>query len=411
MLENAYRRWQIEAVVRTLKEIRVVLLTGPRQCGKTTLAKTLNVPNQIYKTLDKRSDLADALKDPEVFINHGDELLIIDEIQRAPELLLAIKLDVDTNQKYGRFLITGSTNLRAIPTATESLAGRIGKIRLRPLAQGEIVGTRPNFLKNIFQSIALQLESKGYEKDDYLSMAIKGGYPEALLSGNIKRWHKKYISTLLDRDLEDILNIRRQGSMQTLIKVLAAWSSKFINMSSISANLAVSRPTLDTYINALEALYIVESIEPWTKTDYSRTSRQNKFFMTDSGLMSSMLNWTLDKVRLDGDLSGKLMETFVFTQLAAIIDCQDEDYALTHYRDVENREIDFIIENDDGHLLGIEVKAGGGIGRESFKHLRWFKEHIAKDKPFTGIVLYTGDRVVSFGNGMWAAPISALWNE
>jgi hypothetical protein len=182
-----------------------------------------------------------------------------------------------------------------------------------------------------------------------------------------------------------------------------------MDIAGIGANLSLARATIESYINALEAMYLVERVRPWSKTDYDRVSKQDKIFMTDTGLMISILRWQFDKVRLNGDMSGKLLETFVFTQLAALIEAQEDSSQLYHYRDREQREIDFLIENENGDILGIEVKAGSAVSKDHFKHLKWFRENMAKGRQFVGIVLYTGENIVPFGEGFWAVPINLMW--
>jgi predicted AAA+ superfamily ATPase len=338
---------------------------------------------------------------------------VIDEIQHVPALLLAIKMVVDEDNRKGQYLLTGSANLQSLPGVRESLAGRIRKLRLRPLSQGEILGANPSFIKKAFDASFKEKGVKVYDREAILEMSFRGGFPEAIaLDGNERRkWHKDYVAALLERDLQEIAQIQRQESMAELVNILAAWSSKFMDIAAIGSGLALRRPTLESYINALEALYLVERVSPWTRTDYERVGKQTKLFMTDCGLMASILRWRLDQVMLDPDRSGKLIETFIFNEIAAQIDASDGEYELFHYRDREQREIDFLIERNDGALLGIEVKAGSALGKHDFKHLRWFKDNIAKDKHFIGIILYTGEYAGSMGDNMWAVPMAALWGE
>lgn len=197
--------------------------------------------------------------------------------------------------------------------------------------------------------------------------------------------------------------------MQELVKILAAWSSKFMDISAIGSGLSIRRQTLESYINALEALYLVKRVRPWLNTDYERVGKQSKLFMTDCGLMASILGWPQNPAKLDSDRSGKLVETFVFNELSAQLDASDQQYQLFHYRDREQHEIDFLVEREDQALLGIEVKAGSAIKTSHFNHLRWFKEKIAKDRPFVGIVLYSGEYAGSMGDNLWAVPLSALF--
>jgi hypothetical protein len=410
-MADLYVRWQKKNIDAALNTRRVLLLSGARQCGKTTLAKPLASKDTEYRTLDDVALRQLAESDPSGFVKHAGKTLIIDEIQRAPALLSAIKMVVDEDTRSGQYLLTGSANIQSIPGAQESLAGRISKIRLRPLAQGELLGVKPNFLAAAFNQSFAQRTKKAYGRDAILKMAFQGGFPEAikLKAENRGNWHRDYIGALLDRDLKDIAKITRHNAMRELVNILAAWSGKFMDISAIGAGLSIQRPTIESYINALESLYIVERVKPWTNTDYGRVGKQEKLFMTDCGLMASILRWHIEQVEFDADRSGKLIETFVFNELAAQIDASSGEYELSHYRDREQREIDFLIQRDDQALVGIEVKAGSVIGDSDFKHLKWFKENIAKQRPFIGIVLYSGEFTGAMGHNLWAVPFGSLW--
>lgn len=406
-----YSRWQFGSIEKAMQTRRVLLLSGARQCGKTTLAKQLASEDTTYRTLDDLAVRQIAEQDPHGFVKHEGKTLIIDEVQRVPSLLSAIKMKVDEDTRPGQYLLTGSANIQSLPGAQESLAGRIRKVRLRPLAHGEVIGTQPDFLDRAFDQNFIT-SAKPYDRDAMLDMAFRGGFPEALLLDGRERrqWHKDYVDALIERDLQDITRIQRQDAMHALVRVLASWSSKFMDIAAIGSGLSIRRPTIESYINALEALYIVERIQPWTRTDYARVGKQSKVFMSDAGLMASILGWNRKQVHMDADRSGKLIETLIFNELAAQVDTSP-DYTLYHYRDREKREIDFIIEREDRSLVGIEVKAGSAIGKNDARHLRWFKENIAKDRAFTGIILYSGDTAGSMGDGIWAVPFGALWNS
>jgi predicted AAA+ superfamily ATPase len=198
--------------------------------------------------------------------------------------------------------------------------------------------------------------------------------------------------------------------MRDLVRTLAAWSGKFMDLSAIGSGLSIRRPTIESYINALETLYLIERVYPWTKTDYARVGKQSRLFMVDSGLMASLLSWKMDQVRLDSDRSGKLVETFAFNEIMAQVDAGDGRYELFHYRDREKREIDFLIEREDNALLGIEIKAGSAVEKKDFNHMRWFQKNLTKSRIFIGIILYTGEFPASFGNNLWAVPFGLLWS-
>ncbi len=410
-MENKHRRWQIERIQEMMAMRRVLLLSGARQCGKTTLAKQIVSKDVKYLTLDDLTSRKLAKQDPHGFIAHTEKMLIIDEIQHVPTLLPAIKLAVDENTRKGQYLLTGSANIQSLPSVQESLAGRVSNLRLRALAHGEITKANPDFIDRAFKQDFKQFPERTYDRDQVLDIAFAGGYPEALTLSHKARklWHRDYIDALLSRDLMDIANITRHHAMAELVNVLAAWSSKFMDIAAIGTGLAIRRPTLESYINALETLYLIERLPAWTKTDYARVGKQFKLFMTDSGLMSSILGWDRKKIASDPDRAGKLVETFMFNELAAQVDANTGQYELFHYRDREKREIDFLIQRADQALLGIEIKAGSAIDSSDFKHLKWFRDNIAKDKPFIGIVLYTGTLSGRMGDNLWAVPFSVLW--
>lgn len=403
------QRWQEKGIKEALNSRRVVILSGARQCGKTTTSKTIVDRDCIFRTLDDTTLLLAAQSDPKNFIKHSKKIMVIDEVQRVPELITAIKKVVDEDTRYGQYLLTGSVNLQTLPTVKESLAGRVKKIRLRPLTQGEIVKNKPNFLNRL--SHREFVDNYDYDKESLLELMFKGGYPEPLFMESLKErtsWYKDYLDTIIEYDLKDIANIKRQDSLKDLMAIIASFSSKFIDKSKITSSMGVANQTLDSYLGVLENTYLVDKLAPYLKTDYERVNKQAKYFVSDTGLMCSVLNWKIDDLILDADRTGKLFETYIYNQLIAQVDLENLDYSLYHYRDREKREIDFIIQ-DSNNIYGIEVKSGTLISRDHFKHLKWFKNNLVKDKHFVGIVLYSGENVVPFGEDMYAIPINNLW--
>jgi hypothetical protein len=409
-MKALYPRWQKTTIKQMLSERRVLMLSGPRQSGKTTLSRELESDQTEYRTLDDGT-LRDAAKnDPQGFIKRRTKTLIIDEVQRTPSLLPEIKKAVDEDTRFGQYLLTGSANIQTLPTVRESLAGRIAKIRLRPLSQGEVLKNVPRFIESAFNQ-AFPQSHIHYDRDALLEIAFRGGFPEpmSLKDRGRKRWHTDYIDAILERDLKEIAKIHRKNAMRELVNLLAAWSGKFMDISAIGSGLSIQRATIESYINALETLYMVERVYPWTKTDYARVGKQSKIFMADSGLMSSLLRWNMDQVRFDSDRSGKLIETFAFNEIMAQIDAGDGRYKLFHYRDREKREIDFLIEREDNALLGVEIKAGSAVNKDDFKHIKWFQKNLVKKQEFIGVILYTGQYPASFGHNLWAIPFGLLW--
>ena len=416
-MAREYARWQKKSIDRSLKTRRVVYLSGARQSGKTTLVKQYINENNQYRSLDDPGLLKVALEDPLGFVKNvgsaknSSGTMIIDEVQKAPDLIPSIKMYVEANNRPGQFLLTGSANFHNLPTVTESLAGRISKVHLRPLSVGEMLEKEANFFHKAFnQDWPLQI--KEYDKQAVIGMAFRGGFPECLHlpAGDRKIWHLDYVNTLLERDLKDIANIRRKAAMRGILETLTAWSGKFMDIAGLCGQLAITKGIFETYTNLLETLYLFERVPAWIATDYDRVGKKDKIYVTDTGLMASILNWHLKEVLLDSDRSGKIMETLVFNELKAQIDLE-YGYALSQYRDRLGREIDFIVENDRGAILGIEVKAGSAISKDDARHLAWFSKNIAVNKKFIGVVLYTGENVLPLGENIHAVPIGALWRS
>ncbi len=408
-MTTEYVRWAEKSVAHSLSVRRVVNIIGARQCGKTTLTRHLKLEGAVLRTLDDDILLRAAKEDPSGFLQHpAGTTLVLDEIQKAPVLLSAIKKMVDENNAPGQFLLTGSADLHAIPAVNESLAGRMRTIRLRTLTEGEIRGTLPLFLERAFKG-KFPLKIPGGDKKTILGLAFRGGYPEAvsLPQEERKAWHKDYLDNLLLRDIHDISNIRKYDTLRGLASALAARSAKFLNINELCVSHGVTKPTVDNYISALEAMYLFERVDPWAKGDYDRIGKRPKWYVADSGTMAACLNWRQNEVLLDPDRSGKLMETWVFHELSAQVDL-DPDCSLFHYRDRANREIDFLVEDGDGNILGIEVKAGSVVRKDDFVHMIWFRDNLAKGK-FQGITLYSGEDTVSFGDGLLALPLAALY--
>lgn len=408
-----YKRFLLPVLQKSLSISRVVLLTGARQTGKTTLLQEFPNSEYVYRTLDDPVLYDVAKDDPITFLQDTSKKIIIDEVQRVPTLLPVIKMSVDKSREKGQFILSGSADVTALPDAQESLAGRIQKVRLRSLTQGEIEHLPPSS----FLDQALSGEGFGHDdnltKGDVLKRAMRGGYPEALQLSDDDRdaWYRGYVDAIMTRDLQDILQIKRFDVMRSLFTVLSSWSSKEMYISTIASSLSVSRKTIDTYINVLSLMYMCDRLQPWLETDYERIAKHDKIFMADCGLMASMLDWDYDQLEFDADKSGKLIETFVYNELAALCDLSGGEYVLYHYRDRNQREIDFVIKHrKSGNIIAIEVKAGSTPQKKAFKHIKWLEENLAKDRKVQGIVLYTGKNYIRCSENMHMVPMSALWS-
>ena len=403
-------RWAARAVEHALSVRRIVYIAGARQCGKTTLLDQVSSPGADRRTLDDDAIRRAAASSPKEFVARtGPGPMLIDEVQKVPDLFPAMKMQVDRDRTPGQYLITGSSNLKANPNVHESLAGRMGTVRLRTLVQGEVLGLHPTFLQGAFER-TFRKPVEGFDRPHLVELAFRGGYPEAMALPEAERprWHRDYLETLLRRDVRDLLEIRNLPALRRMATGLASYSSKFLNKSEFAAACETSRPTVDTYVAALEALYLFDQVPPWTPGDYDRAIRSPKWYAADPGTMTALLHWDRRTIAADSDRLGKLMETFVYHELAAQADLAG-DCTLYHYRDHDKREIDFLVEDGEGRMLGIEVKAGSAVRSDDFEHLDWFRERFRPD--MVPIVLNTGMEPLSFGRGRYAVPIACLFGS
>lgn len=401
-------RWQEKNLVSAVCARRAVHLTGARQCGKSTLAGAVRLDTYRRYTFDDDGTRSTAEGDPHGFVvRQGGETLVIDEVQKVPAILNAIKMQVDSSNEKGQYLLTGSSNLRFAKAIRDSLAGRMRTIRLRTLAQGEIRGGAGDFVQK-----ALRREFPdrvgGFSKREVIDFAFRGGYPEALELDAAERryWFEDYLNDLLMKDVKDVTEIRKLQALRDISDWLMAYSSKFFEIKDLAAHCGVKQDTAKAYVDALKAIYLFDAVEPWAKSDYAKLGKRPKCFASDPSLMANVLGWNAEEVYFDDDKSGKLVETWVYHELASLAD-RAPGMKIRQYRDSDKREIDFLVENAAGETLGIEVKSGSAIGVSDFKNLKWFARTLSKG-AFTGIVLYSGDRTLPFGDGFYAVPLGAL---
>ncbi len=403
------RRWTEREVMEGLETRRGIHLTGARQAGKTTLAEVLPIPLAKHYTLDDDAARAAAFSDPFGFVERqAGQTLVIDEVQKAPPLLNAIKQRLDHDNSRGQYLLTGSSNLRFSKAIKDSLAGRLGSVRLRTLALGEIRGGKPAFFSQAFKGVFHSVGKAPLSKRDVIRLAFEGGYPEPREFGPKARqkWYANYLDDLLEKDIRDITEIRKVEVLRQMALWLAAHSARFFSLEELGARAGVMKPTAENYLAALRALYLFDQVPAWSKSDYDRLGKRPKWMAADAGLVANLLRWNEEGVYLDPQRSGPLVETWVYQQLATQVDFLG-GYEISHYRDSDKREIDFLVERDDGAILGIEVKSGGALVEGDFRHLKWFSEKLARS-AFTGIVLYTGSDILKFGNRFFAVPMSCL---
>ncbi|PSM16307.1 AAA family ATPase [Nitratireductor sp. StC3] len=395
---------------RALGDTRVVLIAGPRQAGKTTLARTFAGPDRPYVTLDDAGALSAARSDPVGFVR-GIGRTVIDEVQRVPELMLAIKESVDRDYTPGRFLLTGSANLATVPMIADSLAGRMATISLLPFAQSEIRSTPGRLLDRLFAGEEPTAGESAILGDELVALVLRGGYPEALRRATSARrtaWLEDYVAQILDRDVRDIANIDQFDRLPRLLQVLAEHAGQLVNHSSFGAALGLSSVTAQKYVAILERLFLVRTLTPWSNNRLSRLIKTPKLHFLDSGLLAALREDEEEALRQDRSRFGALLESFVVSELLKLASWCERRVLFSHYRTKDQDEVDVVIEDRRGRVVGIEVKASATVRPKDFRRLQQLQEAVG-DRFIRGLVLHDHDRVTPFGEKLQSAPLSILW--
>lgn len=410
-------RWAREELLQKLKTSRVVSVGGCRQSGKTTLLLNAPLANPDFRSLGSALVFEEARSDPVFFVRrHKADVMVIDEVQRVPQLVGEIQFAVDRDPGKGQYVVSSSSDCRKLPQAHESLDGRTGFVRVRTFSEAEKRQKKPGFLKALFDGkrpLSLSLECS---KPQVLSLAIQGGFPavQDLEDPDARtRWFADYLAGKVSFDLQNQWGLRKKNVIKKVLKSAAVYSSRELTKSALASDFKVAWATLDTYFAAIEALYLVDSVSGWAETDCDRPGHAPKPFMTDSGLMAHLLKIFRPEDLLENcerlqNEGGKLVETWVYNQLAAEADLHPA-WSIQYFRS-RHHEIDFLVTDEAGRLLGIEVKVSESVASEDFRQLRWMQKLVGPEN-FSGVVLYAGDRVRSEGNGFYALPMSAMWSD
>ena len=404
-----YRRLLESKTGEALSDTPVVLIVGPRRAGKTTLVRKIGGTGRTYITLDDQTMLAAAQSDPAGFVRSLNRATI-DEIQRAPELLLAIKKSVDEDYRPGRFLLTGSANVMTLPRVTDSLAGRIETLWMLPLTHAEIAGTVPTFLDRLFAG-ELRSNGKATVGDDLIQIALAGGFPEALARTSERRrqvWARSWLASVLTRDLRDIAEIDRLSELPKFVRLLAEYSGKLVNYSQFGSGIGISHKTSQRYVSLLEQIFVVATLQPWHTNALKRIVKTPKLHFLDCGLLAATRGLTFSRLKADRGEFGGLLENFVFSEILKLITASDLQLTPYHFRDSQMREVDIVLERDDGMIAGIEIKAAATVRSGDFAGLRILADACGERFGY-GIVLYDSTELVPFGNRLAAVPLSCLW--
>ena len=398
-------------VAEALSDTPVVLLAGPRQAGKTTLVRQMAGDSMRYLTLDDELTLLSAHEDPVGLIRSLNRA-VIDEIQRAPQLLLAIKKSVDEDRRPGRFLLTGSANLMALPTVADSLAGRMETLSLLPLSQSEIEGRAANWIDNVFSGQILKAVSPALGRE-LVERVLRGGYPEAVSRSSSKRrvvWARQYIEAIIQRDVRDVAGIDKLDQLPRFLRALSQTAGQMCNYSQLGGQLGLDGKTAARYINVFEQMYLLKRVDVWARNRLNRVVKTPKLQFIDSGLLATLLDLGAEEIDKDRTRFGNVLETFVFGELLKHATTADGSYRLMYYRDTDKYEVDMVIENAAGQLVGLEVKASATVKESDLRGLKKLST-LAGENFKMGVLLYDGDEVLPLGDGLWAAPLSTLWGQ
>ena len=400
-------------LLEALADTPAVLIHGPRQCGKTTLAQLIGEElGYRYFTFDDAAVLAASREDPVGFVARLPERAVLDEVQRVPTLFASLKRAIDQERKAGRFILTGSANVLLVPQLSDSLAGRMEIVRLYPFAQCELAGTQPRFLDELFAG-TLKLSHAGRLGPALAEQLLKGGYPEPQRRPTWRRrrdWYRDYVETIVQRDIRELARISRLQAIPRLLKLAAGQSARLLNVSNLASPFQLSRPTIRDYLGLLEQIFLIDFLPPWHSNRIKRLVKTPKLHLGDTGLAGALLGLDVAQLNEDRGLLGQLLETFVYGELKRQASWHETDLTFYHFRDKDGYEVDLVIQQEGRRFAGIEVKAASTVTERDFRGLRRFRDAVGKGFH-AGVVLYDGEHLLPFGEGMYAVPLSALWSN
>jgi hypothetical protein len=406
-----YPRYAGPRLTEALADSPVVLIHGPRQCGKTTLARVVG-KRMGYTYINFDDDIARgaAEADPAGFVADLPERTILDEVQQVPVIFSALKTAVDRKRVAGRFMLTGSANVLLLPKLADSLAGRMQILRLHPLAQCEMARRAPAFLDVLFRG-GFKTRQTERLASQLAERIVAGGYPAALARPTERRratWYRDYLEALVQRDVRDLARISALDALPRLLSLAAAQTARLLNVADLAAPFQLSRPTIRDYVTLLERVFLLETLPPWHSNRLSRLIKTPKLHLGDSGLACALLGVDAASLAANRPLLGQLLETFVFQELRRQASWRDEPIGFFHFRDKDGAEVDIVLERGARELVGVEVKASATVTVTDFRGMRKLRE--AAGKRFSaGVVLYDGEITASFGDEFFAVPIRALW--
>jgi predicted AAA+ superfamily ATPase len=410
---NMQKRNLESLVFEALADTPVIYIRGPRQAGKSTLAQQLIAGgfDARYMTFDESVTLAAAKSDPEAFVTALPPRVILDEVQRAPEIFRAVKLAVDRKRLPGRFVMTGSANALVLPGVADSLAGRMEILTLNPFSQGEREGVRDGFVDACFAKKFSSVLDGGEDWPALTERIAAGGFPDACGRAPGKRrtaWFDSYITTILERDVRDIANVQGLRELPRLLRLAATRIGGLLNLADLSRDAALPLSTLQRYWSLLETTFLVQNLPVWSTNPGLRLVKAPKVFLNDTGLACALLGLDAARLRDDNLMTGALLEAFVVQEIMRQTAWSDARPRMFHFRTHAQQEVDIVLENAAGNVVGIEVKKTSSPSSGDFRGLKALRA-LAGKKFLRGIVLHTGNAGVSFAPGFFAMPVSSLW--
>ena len=409
MIERRIRPLVLEA----LGDTRVVMVMGARQVGKSTLCEAIAAEDhRATVSLDDDGARETARADPAGFLAGFDGPVFIDEVQRAPELILAIKQVVDRHQQPGQFLLTGSANILSSRKVQEALTGRIELIRLWPFAQAELHNGTGNLVDALFAASPPRIVGAPIGRHAFAPQVAAGGYPEARGRAGRRRdhWFANYLTTTLERDLRAIADLQKEREMLRLLSVLATRSSNLLRYANIADALDLDEKTVKSYVGLLEAIFLVRRIPAWRPGFLARVLHAPKVYITDSGLLAHLLGADEQRVAKDDRVTGIALETYVAMEVMKLASWSDAEPRIYHFRDRRGAEVDLVLEDRSGRVVAIEIKAKASPTQNDTKSLVKLRDALGS-RFISGAVLHTGEQTLPLGDRLWAIPISGLWKD
>ena len=412
MYEASYTRHVESRLREALEDSPVVLIQGPRQCGKTTLARMVGkTEGYHYISFDDEDTRAAAEADLMGFVKTLPERVILDEVQKVPEIFSSIKLAVDRDRTPGRFILTGSVSVLHVRGITDSLAGRMDIIRLHPFSQSELEGTTPGFPDALFSSeFNIWQDRSDSQEMVIMDKVAAGGYPVALQRSGERRadWYRKYIEILVERDSRDIAAIRSPEILSRLLALAAAQTASLLSVNGLSSSFKLSRNTVHDYLFLLEKMFLLEKLPAWHRNHLKRLVKTPKLHIADTGIACALMRMNAAALSANRPFYGHLLETWVLQELRRQLSGHGQPHVFSHYREKDGAEVDIVIERGATALAGVEVKASATVRDSDFRGLRRLKA-AAGDRFSCGVVLYNGERNLRFGEGLYAVPLQSLW--